>query len=273
MDLNFKHIVHREHLGTRLVEIFDTKESRSLYFGGKYLQSQLLHNNPERLALIYTRYMVSSLLLIPNLRRVLVIGVGAGSLVHFLHHHFPQCHIDCVDHSERIIEIAQDFFHLQASEQIAIHCCDGREFLTLSPSPLPYDLILVDAFDEEGMAPAIYDASFFKLCSAQLHRHGVASFNIWHNKKSAISRVIRQLQNHFPHGYLLPIPYRDNVIAHMRHSPVPWPRLLLEKEQARRLQQEYRIEFRAIGRLAIRHNMSLARRISWYLERTLKPYS
>ena len=265
MELNIKHKIHRELLGPRLVEIFDTRESRFLYFGGKYLQSQMLHNEPERLALVYTRYMVSALLLLPELRRVLIIGLGAGSLIHFLRHHFPDCHIDCVDHSRRIIEIAQDFFEVKECDRLAIHCCDGREFLALPPSPLPYDLILIDAFDEEGMATGIYEASFFTLCSDILHPDGLASFNIWHNKKAVISSVIRGLQSSFPHNYLLPIPYKGNVIANMLHKPIAWHRLLPGKAQSRNLQEKYQIEFNTIGKLAIRKNMNLLRRLRWFL--------
>lgn len=269
MNLNFNHTVHKERLGHCLVEIFDTRKSRSLFFGGKYLQSQMLHKNPEQLALIYTRYMVSALILIKQLRRVLVIGVGAGSFIHFLHHHFPSCHIDCVDRSEKIIEIAQIYFGLKECEQVSIHCCGGREFLASTPSASPYDLILVDAFDEKGMAAGIYEPSFFKLCDEKLHRDGVAGFNLWHDKKSVVSAVIGELRNKFPHNYLLPIPHRGNVVANVMHKPIPWQRLLPDKKKCRQMQEKYKIEFRTIGRLAIKNNMSLPQRLHWYLERNL----
>ena len=72
------------------IEISEEAGVRFLHFGSEWIQGAMRVRKPDALELEYTREMLACLLwrdwsLWP--REVLLIGLGAGSLVKFLHRH------------------------------------------------------------------------------------------------------------------------------------------------------------------------------------------
>src|SRR5262245_20296889 len=64
---------------------------RTLYFvrdsGEEVIESQLDLNKPHDLIVTYTRYMFLSYAFKPKQERVLIVGLGGGSMVHFMKHY------------------------------------------------------------------------------------------------------------------------------------------------------------------------------------------
>lgn len=260
---NDQHVpVYREINENRLVEILDGQGTRSLYFGGRYLQSRMALHAPHLLLLPYTHYMMFSLLLARKAERVLLIGLGAGSLVRFLHHHFPKCLIDAVDNSEQIIKLAKGYFQLPTNSNVRVHCLDGRIFFDKAASETAYDMILLDAFDETGMADHIYDEPFVQQCAAALAPGGLLVANLWSGGPKPAREIDAALAPILPGGLLLPVPERGNVISiRSRHEP-DWRQICRGKENLRRLQQHYRLDFPQMVKVAVRHNLSMSQRLT-----------
>jgi len=183
-----RRIVHREHWNNLLVEIIDNGDTRSLFFGGDVLQSSMSLSHPNRLTLSYTHCMMASLLINDHPERVLVIGVGAGSLVRFLHSHLPTCRIDGIDNAPHIIKLAHGYFSLPEDERLTLFDRDGFDYLQQLPEPRGYDLILVDAFDGAGMAASIYHRACFDLCGAgsSVSISGAATGSKWTRCKTIV---------------------------------------------------------------------------------------
>ncbi|OEU47512.1 MAG: hypothetical protein BA866_09210, partial [Desulfobulbaceae bacterium S5133MH15] len=175
-------LIHKDYFNDHLVEIRDSGDYRTLYYPPGTVQSRISLSNPHRLVLRYTQYMLLALLIQPKPENILIIGIGSGSFVRFFQHHFPRCHIDAVDYSKHIINMARGYFQLPENSKIIVHCDDGYRFLK-NYSDTPYDIILIDAFDDQGMAPTIYSDQFFRLCADNLSQNGVVSCNIWSNDK------------------------------------------------------------------------------------------
>ena len=247
-----------------LVEIEENGNHRSLYFGDRSLQSAMCLTMPHQLVLPYTRYMALALLLNSSLRNILVIGVGSGSFIRFFHHHFSGCHIDGVDYSPEVIQAARDYFQLPDDERISMHCADGRSFLQQNCDSL-YDLVLIDAFDDQGMAPTVYSDFFFSLCARFLSPGGILSCNLWSNDKRRLQDIKSSLAVHFDSCLYLPVPDRGNIIAIVLPFAIPWQRICLKKKQLALLSKQYHIDFRRIVRVAKQNNLSLPKRISSWL--------
>ncbi len=147
-----KEIVHRAQYNNHLVEVIDRGDERFLIFAGNIVQSSMSIKKPERLTLSYTRYMMAALLANTCPEKVLIVGLGAGSLLRFINYHFPDCLIDGIDNAADIINLSRKYFYLPDKPEIAIHCCDGYDFLAGLPDEHRYDLILVDAFKAQGMS-------------------------------------------------------------------------------------------------------------------------
>ncbi|HEY0720688.1 MAG TPA: spermidine synthase, partial [Gammaproteobacteria bacterium] len=81
-------LVHRTQDEWGPIEVVDDMLHRSLHFGTEPKQSSMLLSDPLALVLSYTRAMTTALLFVPQVRRVLLIGLGGGSLAKFFLHHF-----------------------------------------------------------------------------------------------------------------------------------------------------------------------------------------
>ena len=244
-------LVHRSRISGELTEIIDQGDLRSLYFASSNLQSRMALNEPHRLVLSYTTFMMFSLLL-RTPERVALIGLGAGSLIRFLHHHFPACRIDAVEISAEIIKLAKGFFRLPVSDMISLHCQDGRHFLANCPAG-SYDLILLDAFTAQGMAASVYSAACFQLVSAALAKDGFFSCNLWSGVADEQRQIREDLHDHFRHIIYLPVPKRGNCIAFGGARPIDWHGL--SRARVTELTKEYGIDGETLVRVARRHNL------------------
>jgi spermidine synthase len=253
-------IVRRDYWNGHLVEIVDNGDHRSLYFGSGHLQSRMSLSRPQALVLSYTWYMLASLLLQPQPEKILIVGIGSGSFVRFFHHHFPNCRIDAVDYSPHIIDVARGYFHLPENDRVTVHCLDGFEFLQ-DTCTTRYDLILVDAFDDLGMAPTIYSQPFFSLCREHLGENGVVSCNLWSDDMIRYRQIKTILADLFTDCLMLPVPERGNRVALAMPFAVPWPKIYLKRGELALLSKRFGIDFKQLARVAKQNNLSLARRL------------
>ncbi len=258
-------VLHEGFWDNKHVVVIDNHNERSLYFDGSILQSRMSLKAPHELILYYPRYMASALLAQPLPRNVLLIGIGAGSIIHFLAHHFPNCCIDAVDNSSKIIEIAKSFFLLKESEYIKTHCQDGYEFLAEKTDQKFYDIIFIDAFDERGMARKIYSKEFLKLCKNVLSPSGLISCNLWSGNEKILKKVKKAIHKNSQGQLYIPVKERENIIALAFSTPVPWNIITRPKEELRSLSAQYHIDFLEIVKIIKRHNMKIGHRIASFL--------
>lgn len=254
-------IIYRDHWKNHLVEIIEHGDSRSLYFAGDVLQSSMSISAPHRLVLSYTRFMMATLLFMNPPHRVLVIGVGAGSLIRFIHHHFPSCTIEGVDFSSHIIKLAKGYFNLPNSSAIRLHCDDGHDFIAQFEGQA-YDLILIDAFDQNGMAPSIYSAVFFAHCLSHLEENGIVSLNLWSGDEDKMDRVQTDLKRNFSSCLTLPVPERGNVICIAGRDPKLKKIMEQDYTELSRMSAEFDINFKEIVRVFIKQNLGYRQRIA-----------
>ncbi len=254
-------IIYRDHWNGRLIEIIENGDNRSLYFGGNVLQSTMSISKPHRLALSYTRYMMATLLFMNPPHRVLLIGVGAGSLIRFIHHHFPSCVVDGVDYSSPVLKLARGYFSLPSSAAIKLHCSDGHDFLS-GRKNRTYDVILIDAFDQEGMAPSVYCADFFARCRNHLQENGIVSLNLWSGDSNRMSQVRSDLERHFNSFFILPVPDRGNVICLAGKEPNLKTAMERDYTELARMSAEFNINFNEIFRVFSKENLGLRERIA-----------
>lgn len=253
-------IIHRDFWNNHKVEVIDQADFRSLYFGSSYLQSRMSLSVPHALVLSYTHFMMLGLLLTGPPKNILIIGVGSGSLIRFLNHYFGTSTIDAVDYSEHIIKLAKGYFHLPSSTRISVHCLDGYQFM-VNNKDKHYDMILVDAFDGEGMAPTIYHESFFRLCRNSLREKGVATFNMWSSDKAEFRILKKQLVDTFESGLFAPVPQRGNVIYIGTRDKDPLDRLQFSKKELRSFSHKFHLDFIKMVKIARQNNSKLGDRI------------
>jgi spermidine synthase len=123
----------------------------------------------------------------PEIRRVLLLGLGAGSIAVYLHRFVPDAAIDAVELDPGVIEAAKKYFGLRETATFRLIPGDARMFLNRHPEP--YDLIFVDAFTGSYIPFHLMTKEFYQLVRNRLSPHGVAAFNFLPSKDIFESNV------------------------------------------------------------------------------------
>jgi spermidine synthase len=150
---------------------------RTLEFVPGDIQSEMLLARPDALVLAYLRAMMGFVLFVPSPRRIVMVGLGGGSLAKFCHRHFPAAHITVVELRADVIAL-RDAFHVPPdSERFAVVQADAADWLAAHPGSA--DVLLVDGFDARGLPPRLADTPFYTDCRHALRPGGVLVANVF----------------------------------------------------------------------------------------------
>lgn len=196
--------------------IFVTEDARGLRtlqferYGAR--QSVVKVGDPNHLELPYVRTMLVSLAIVEEPNRVLIIGLGGGTLPMFLRQHYPTATIDVVDIDPDVVEVAQKFFGFKQDNQLRAHVADGRNFIENCEQP--YDLILLDAFGSDSIPYHLATREFLAATRRALTPDGVVVGNIWGPGSNALyDSMVLTYRDVFPRVQLLGVMNAENVIV------------------------------------------------------------
>lgn len=167
-------LIHRASDEYGELRVFDDGAVRTLCFGESSEQSACLKANPGLLLFEYTQAMLLSQLFVDP-RRVLCLGLGAGSLATALHRACPAALITAVELRQSVIDAARAYFYLPA--EIEVHCQDAGRFIAQDKSR--YDLIFSDLYTSEGLSSLQLQRDFLRSCAARLSPEGLMVINCW----------------------------------------------------------------------------------------------
>lgn len=154
-----------------------TRDALMLQFpGSAAVQSTMSLLNPYALDLEYTRLMMGFLLFDNSPERLLMIGLGGGSLPKFCHRYLPSAAIDVVEIDPDVIALREAFHIPPDDARFRVIAADGCAYLQASPEPV--DVLLVDAYDGKGMPAALCEQDFFEDCYAALLDDGLLVVNL-----------------------------------------------------------------------------------------------
>jgi len=193
---------------------------RSLIFvhddGLEALESELDLRRPHRLLLPYTRYMFASYLFRPKPERVLIVGLGGGSMVHFLKHHDPDLRVDVVEIDPVVVKIAGVYFGVGSGGKVRILVRDASKYLTTTKER--YDVIYMDAFlkpsektDISGVPLRLKTVRFFKGVQKRLKPGGVVVFNV--HVYDDTKETVATIRSAFPQVYVFEVSHRRSLVV------------------------------------------------------------
>ncbi len=163
---------------------------RTLFFvsedGSKAIESRMNVARPQDLLVHYTRTLFASYLFEPHPERVLIVGLGGGSMVRFLQHYEPQLEVDVVDIDPMVIDVARDLFGTRPSPTVRIFARDAFDFF--ADTTTTYDVIYMDVFlepseegtDASGTPLRLKTRAFLRQLRDRVHADGVVAFNVHH---------------------------------------------------------------------------------------------
>lgn len=162
--------------------VIDDGKSRYLYFNVRLMQSEMSLKAPNDLAIRYTQKMMAFLLFQPRPKRIVLIGLGGGSLIKFCYHKMPGTQLTAVELDPDVIAFRDTFLLPPDDERLQVLEADGAQFLETTEKGI--DALLVDAFDKTGFAPSLANREFFDNAYAKLSGNGVLVINLAGDKET-----------------------------------------------------------------------------------------
>jgi predicted membrane-bound spermidine synthase len=194
------------HIESEYNDIFVNKRRNELTMsfqlkGWDYTESVTNLVDPDDLPLRYAQVMTIAAVYPPEPKKILMIGLGGGSISTYLGRFMPQTAIDTIEIDRRVIETAKKYFGLRESARMRYLDGDGRVFLNRSKDV--YDLIIVDAYHGGYVPFHLLTKEFYTLVKAQLAPGGAAAFNV-HDGTKLYASTVKTLGEVFPTVDLYP---------------------------------------------------------------------
>ena len=193
-------LIHCQRDQYGLLEVVDTPQMRSLYFDSPVEQSRLYFSAPMSLSFEYQEVIESIILERQQqkaVHRVLMLGMGGGSIASHLNVSQPDIQIHIVELRQAVIDIAYDYFHLPEEPEIEVMHEDALIYIEDAISS--YDIIIVDVFDDQGLPEAFTRGEFQQNLLKNLKPSGLVLFNLWGHQdshtKQQTEKIIHYWQN------------------------------------------------------------------------------
>jgi len=159
--------------------LIEEEEYRSMCFALDGTQSEMRLDSPDDLVNEYTRKMMGFLMLRPYPNRMLILGLGGGSLIKYCHRHLMTTHITTVEISADVIALRSAFLVPPDGARLKVIHADGAEHVAgIVERDERTDVILVDAFDHAGIAKAVVERSFIEKARQVLDPGGIFVMNL-----------------------------------------------------------------------------------------------
>ncbi len=239
--------------------VIDDGKSRFLYFNVRLMQSEMSLKAPHDLAIRYTQKMMAFLLFQPRPKRIVLIGLGGGSLIKFCYHRMPGTQLTAVELDPNVIAFRDTFLLPADGPRLEILQADGAEFIAQAEKGI--DVLLVDAFDKTGFAPSLANREFFENAFAKLAGNGVLVINLAGEKDTYAGLIGEAMHVFDDQVIVISVPDDGNHVLYAFKEHWFEPRWRWLHNYAKELRAKFGLDFPAfVQKMERSTKLGLARR-------------
>lgn len=199
--------------------------------GVRYLESDgVVHGAVDRatgeVAMGYPRVLPAAWLLAPEIRRVLILGLGGGNVADYLRRAFPGTEIHFVEVDPAVAEVARRHMGLAEGPGVRVHVADARRYLETHDET--WDLILADTYIGLSVPFHLTTVELVRLVDSRLAPGGLFAVNLAAELEAPFPRAIaRTVAEVFPELDVFAVADRANRLLFAgRHPPLSDAELL-----------------------------------------------
>ena len=237
----------RAQIAQRLVEgtwdrpyVIDDGVMRELYFRREMVQSGMRLDDPWALDFAYTQLAMAFLLFRPDPRRILLLGLGGGSLAKFCHRHLPQAEVTAVEIDADVIALRDQFLVPPDGPLLRVVHDDAARFVAREGE---FDAIVLDCFDAEGYSPSVSTRTFYQDARDALAAKGVLVTNLAGKREERVERLDLVRAAFGDNILLLPDKDDGNLVAFAFRDANFEPRWRWMAGESRALQSRYGLDY------------------------------
>jgi len=172
-----------------------------------YWQSGLDLADSRRTVFGYSDYLHLPLIFAPAADRVLVVGLGGGTVPARYHLDYRGMRIDVAELDPQVIAVAQRYFAVPSDSRLRMIAQDGRLFIMRAEEQ--YDVILLDAYLIDTIPFHLATREFYETVKMRLAPGGVVGSNIigaLSGPRSGLFRAMyKTFREAFPTVYVFPV--------------------------------------------------------------------
>jgi spermidine synthase len=242
--------------------VIEDDGSRSLYFCRDFTQSAMRLSDPYSLEFAYTRKMMGFLLFVHEPKRILMLGLGGGSLAKYCHRHLPLARTTVLEIDARILAFRDLFMIPPDDARLNIVLGDAAAYLRqCAEQP---EVVMLDAFDRDGFSPSVGSWEFYSDVRDVLARQGVMVANQVGPSEQRLAHL-EMIRSAFEGNViLLPVEDGGNQVVFAFRDASFEPRWRWIGGQAKSMRARYGLDFpRFAGKLERSRKLG-------YLQRTLR---
>ena len=165
-------------------------------------QSCQYKDDPDRLVFDYAKLVMAGLLINPQPERILIIGLGGGTLPKTFHQMFPEAQVDSVEIDPAVVDVAKRFFDFEESENVKVIERDGRVYVKQAMRfNRQYDYIILDAFNGDYIPEHLMTKEWLEEVKSILAPGGVLIANtfsasrLYHNESVTYEAAFGWIRN------------------------------------------------------------------------------
>ena len=182
-------LVHSERSQYREVLVYEDRGERCMCFTRNCRigrQSCVNLARPREFALNYTHMVMGGLLFATQSapKRLLIVGLGGGTLPGALREVLPEAEIDTVEIDPAVTRVARQYFGFKDDPKMKVYEIDGRVYVKRAiREGKKYDAILLDAFDHEYIPEHLLTKEFLEEVKSLLAPGGVLVGNTFSSSR------------------------------------------------------------------------------------------
>lgn len=197
------------------IKIVENEIGRFLHYQDTY-QAGFINTKFYKGNLPYINYFLIPYLVNPEIKNILLIGLGSGKIVNDFEFLFDKLKsIDVIDLEENIVNIAVQFFDFKPSEKFNFILQDGITYLRNNKKK--YDLIVVDVANNDGIDTRFLSEEYFSYVRKSLDKKGMFVSNMcaspdFKNSKNIFFKEFYPVYNKFfKYNHIFKGNYSDRI--------------------------------------------------------------
>lgn len=180
--------IHQERSLYRNIIVTEDSTRRCLRFTitrrtGQNQSCRFLENRQE-LVFPYAKMTLSSLLVQEEPQRILIIGLGGGTLPEVYNALFPDAEIIISEIDKAVLDVAEEFFEFKQTDKIKVDIGDGRVYVKRAALKNEiFDLVIIDAFNGEYIPEHLMTEEFLEEIKLLLPEDGMLVSNTFSSSR------------------------------------------------------------------------------------------
>ncbi|WP_018605384.1 hypothetical protein [Uliginosibacterium gangwonense] len=229
--------------------VLDDGKIRRLYFNFHLIQSEMQIAAPDALQVAYTQCMMGFLLFNPRPKHVLIVGLGGGSLSKYCYRQLGRSKVTTLEIDAGVIACRDWFMVPRDDARMQVMCAEaGAYFATEPAAGGKADVILLDAYDEEGLAPQTGKQGFYDNLRRHLKPKGILVVNISGHSLVANAHIDLISETFAGRSFTVDVPADGNRIVFAFNDPEYPPAWKSLVNVARTLEAQHPFDFQSLLR-------------------------